>query len=323
MCPVCLATAAIIAGSATGTGGLTALVARRAFGSAKPKDQFPTTAKRRITMATSLTEVHPHKTVSHAEWIEARKQFLAKEKEFTRLRDELSRQRRELPWERVEKPYVFEGPRGKEDASPTFSIIAASSSSTTSCSARAGAKAVPSCSYLADHFDGMTIHLAHRDVTFAVVSRAPYAQIAAYKKRMGWRFHWVSSFGSDFNYDYHVSQTEEEKASGKADYNYPTRVSRRRAPGRQRVLQGRERRDLPHLLDLRARAGHSRRHLQLPRPGAQGPRRGRPEALHGVGAASRQVRRRLLRRCGEGIRAAEDGRAGRRAFVLLGRAHQG
>ena len=80
----------------------------------------------------------------------------------------------------------------------------------------------PSCSYLADHFDGMTIHLAHRDVTFAVVSRAPIDQIEAFKKRMGWRFHWVSSFGTDFNFDYHVSATPEEKASGRADYNYTT-----------------------------------------------------------------------------------------------------
>jgi predicted dithiol-disulfide oxidoreductase (DUF899 family) len=170
-------------------------------------------------MATSLTEVHHHKTVSHDEWIEARRQFLAKEKEFTRLRDELSRQRRELPWERVEKPYVFEGPRGKESFAGLFDhrsqLIVYHFMFGPGWS-----EGCPSCSYLADHFDGMTIHLAHRDVTFAVVSRAPYAQIAAYKKRMGWRFHWVSSFGSDFNYDYHVSQTEAEKASGKADYNY-------------------------------------------------------------------------------------------------------
>jgi predicted dithiol-disulfide oxidoreductase (DUF899 family) len=80
----------------------------------------------------------------------------------------------------------------------------------------------PSCSYLADHYDGATIHLAHRDVTLAVVSRAPFAELAAFKKRMGWRFHWVSSFGSDFNYDFNVSQTAEEKASGQRYYNYTT-----------------------------------------------------------------------------------------------------
>lgn len=171
-------------------------------------------------MATSPA-VHPHKTVSHTEWIEARKQFLAKEKEFTRLRDELSRQRRELPWEPVEKIYLFDGSRGKETLADLFDhrsqLIVYHFMLGPGWS-----EGCPSCSYLADHFDGMTIHLAHRDVTLAVVSRAPFAQIAAYKRRMGWKFHWVSSSPSDFNYDFHVSQTESEKASGKAEYNYTT-----------------------------------------------------------------------------------------------------
>lgn len=172
-------------------------------------------------MGTTMTEIHRPRTVSHAEWIEARKQFLAKEKEFTRLRDELSRQRRELPWERVEKQYVFEGSHGKE----TFAELFDNRSQLIIYHFMFGpgwSEGCPSCSYLADHFDGMTIHLAHRDVTFAVVSRAPYAQIAALRKRMGWGFHWVSSFGTDFNYDFHVSQTEKEKASGKVEYNYTT-----------------------------------------------------------------------------------------------------
>src|SRR3954470_213404 len=152
-------------------------------------------------MATSLTEVQPHKTVSHAEWIEARTKFLAKEKEFTRLRDELSRERRELPWERVDKPYEFDGPGGRETLADLFD----GRSQLIVYHFMLGpgwSEGCPSCSYLADHFDGATIHLAHRDVTLAVVSRAPYAEIAAFKERMGWRFHWVSSFGSDFNFDF-------------------------------------------------------------------------------------------------------------------------
>lgn len=182
-------------------------------------------------MSTTLPEVHPHKTVSHAEWIEARKQFLVKEKEFTRLRDELSRQRRELPWERVEKNYIFEGPRGKETIADLFD----NRSQLIIYHFMLGpgwVEGCPSCSYLADHYDGATIHLAHRDVTLAVVSRAPFPQIAAFKNRMGWRFHWVSSFGSDFNYDFNVSKTEEEKASGGMIYNYsPTKLPPDELPG--------------------------------------------------------------------------------------------
>ena len=169
-------------------------------------------------MAASLTQVQP-KTVSHNEWIDARKQFLKKEKEFTRLRDELSRQRRELPRERVETNYVFEGPRGKETLTDLFDnrgqLIVYHF-----MFAPGWSEGCPSCSYLSDHFDGATLHLAHRDVTLAVVSRAPWPEIAAFKKRMGWRFHWVSSFGSNFNYDYNVSLSDAEKASGKRTYNY-------------------------------------------------------------------------------------------------------
>ena len=170
-------------------------------------------------MATTATAVQTPKTVSHAEWLTARRQFLEKEKEFTRLRDELSRQRRELPRERVEKQYLFEGPRGKETLADLFD----GRSQLVIYHFMFGpgwSEGCPSCSYLSDHFDGMTIHLAHRDVTFAVVSRAPIAEIEAFRKRMGWRFHWASSNGSDFNFDYHVSATPAEKRTGTADYNY-------------------------------------------------------------------------------------------------------
>jgi len=172
-------------------------------------------------MATSTIEVQHAKVVSPAEWITARKAHLAKEKEFTRLRDELSRQRRELPWEKVEKQYVFDGPGGRK----TLADLFGKRSQLIVYHFMFGPgwqEGCPSCSYLADHFDGATIHLAHRDVALAAISRAPIAEIEAFKKRMGWRFPWVSSFGSDFNYDYDVSFTPEEKAKndGKVQYNY-------------------------------------------------------------------------------------------------------
>jgi predicted dithiol-disulfide oxidoreductase (DUF899 family) len=174
---------------------------------------------RRITMASTLTEIENPKVASHPEWLEARKAFLAREKEFTRLRDELSRQRRKLPWEKVDKHYTFDGPNGKRTLADLFE--GRSQLMIYHFMFGPGWKeGCPSCSYLADHYDGATIHLANRDVTLAVVSRAPIAEIEAFKKRMGWRFHWVSSFGTDFNYDYHVSFTPEERAKGKVEYNY-------------------------------------------------------------------------------------------------------
>jgi predicted dithiol-disulfide oxidoreductase (DUF899 family) len=172
-------------------------------------------------MATSTVDIQHPKVVSPAEWVKARKAHLAKEKEFTRLRDELSRQRRELPWEKVEKQYVFDSPNGKQKLADLFGKR--SQLIVYHFMFGPGWKeGCPSCSYLADHFDGATIHLAHRDVAFAAISRAPFAEIEAFKKRMGWRFPWVSSFGSDFNYDYHVSFTPEEKAksTAKVEYNY-------------------------------------------------------------------------------------------------------
>jgi predicted dithiol-disulfide oxidoreductase (DUF899 family) len=161
------------------------------------------------------------RTVPHAEWLAARKELLRKEKEFSRLRDELSRQRRALPREKVEKNYVFDGPRGKE----TLADLFAGKSQLIVYHFMFGPgwkEGCPSCSYLADGFDGVVVHLAHRDVTFLAISRATPPEIEAFKKRMGWRFKWVSSFGNDFNYDYHVSfsKEEREKGQGKVDYNY-------------------------------------------------------------------------------------------------------
>jgi predicted dithiol-disulfide oxidoreductase (DUF899 family) len=159
------------------------------------------------------------KVVSHAEWIAARKDFLKKEKELTHLRDELSRQRLELPWEKVDKHYVFEDPSGRVALADMFH----GKSQLIIYHFMFGPEwkeGCPSCSLLGDHFDGSIPHLRERDVTLAVVSRAPMAKIAEFQKRMGWKFPWVSSHGSDFNYDFHVSFTKDEMTNGTVEYNY-------------------------------------------------------------------------------------------------------
>ncbi len=169
-----------------------------------------------------------HKVASHEEWLAARKQLLAEEKEFTRLRDRLSQRRRDLPWEAVDKEYVFEGPNGRQTLAELFDgrsqlivyhamFDPAAASPSTSWTRDA---ACHGCSFWADNFNGIIVHLNHRDVTMVAVSRAPYAKIAAYAKRMGWTFTWVSSGNTDFNFDYKVSFTAQEVAERKADYNY-------------------------------------------------------------------------------------------------------
>ena len=159
-----------------------------------------------------------HAIVSQNEWLAARKALLAREKEFSKQRDALSAARRALPWVKVEKRYIFDGPAGKE----TLADLFGGKSQLIVYHFMLGpgwVQGCPSCSFLADHFDGANIHLAQRDVALVAVSRAPYAEIAAYQKRLGWTFKWVSSFGTDFNHDFHVSFTKEEKANG-AEYNY-------------------------------------------------------------------------------------------------------
>ncbi len=179
----------------------------------------------------SNTALQNQKVVSHEEWLSARRALLAKEKEFTRARDEISRRRRELPWVKVDKNYVFDGPTGKV----TLGDLFGGRSQLIVYHFMLGPdwkEGCPSCSFLGDHFDGSVVHLAHRDVTFAAVSRAPIAQIEAFKKRMGWRFKWVSSYGNDFNFDYHVSFTKDELAKGKVNYNYSmTEFPSEEAPG--------------------------------------------------------------------------------------------
>lgn len=177
------------------------------------------------------SKIENHRIVSPDEWLVARKQHLSKEKEFTRLRDELSQERRTLPWVRVEKQYVFDGPKGKETLADLFD----GRSQLIVYHFMLGPEwkeGCRSCSLLADHIDGSVIHLAHRDVTFLAVSRAPLSQIESFKSRMGWRFKWLSSYANDFNYDYHVSFTKEETAKGKVDYNYETQqFGSEEAPG--------------------------------------------------------------------------------------------
>src|SRR2546425_1691933 len=170
-------------------------------------------------MATATSKQEGPKVVSQAEWLAARKELLKKEKEFSRLRDELSRQRRELPWEKVEKAYVFDGPQGKE----TLADLFGGRSQLIVYHFMFGpgwAEGCPSCSFISDHIDGSVVRLAARDVRLAVVSRAPLAEIEAFKKRMGWRFHLGSSPGSDFNYDYQVSVKKEEVGEREVYYKY-------------------------------------------------------------------------------------------------------
>lgn len=156
------------------------------------------------------------RVVSRDEWLAVRKALLTKEKEFTRLRDQLSAARRELPWVQVEKKYVFDTPEGKKTLADLFD----GRSQLVIYHFMLGPgweEGCRSCSLLADHIDGALPHLAARDVTFVVVSRAALAEIRAFQQRMGWRFTWVSSHGSDFNYDFHATTDE---AVAPVEYNY-------------------------------------------------------------------------------------------------------
>jgi predicted dithiol-disulfide oxidoreductase (DUF899 family) len=170
------------------------------------------------TTSTPSIFEQPH-VVSRAEWLAARQEHLAKEKHFTRLRDQLSRERRALPWVRVEKNYLFESASGKA----TLGDLFAGRSQLIVYHFMLGPgwdEGCKSCSFAADHFNSIGVHLNARDVSLVAISRAPLAEILPFKARMGWSFNWVSSHGTDFNRDYHVSFTPEEVASGRTYYNY-------------------------------------------------------------------------------------------------------
>jgi predicted dithiol-disulfide oxidoreductase (DUF899 family) len=163
--------------------------------------------------------MEPHRIVSRQDWLDARRALLADEKAFTHARDALVARRRTLPWVKVEKTYTFDTPDGRRTLGELFD----GRSQLIVYHFMLGPdwdEGCIGCSFLSDHIDGMLPHLEHHDVSYVAVSRAPLANIEAFKRRMGWRFRWVSSYESDFNFDYHVSSTDEEKARGKTFYNF-------------------------------------------------------------------------------------------------------
>jgi predicted dithiol-disulfide oxidoreductase (DUF899 family) len=167
----------------------------------------------------SHASTESHRVVSRDEWIAERKRLLAREKELTRLKDRIAGERRALPWVRIDKSYVFDAPEGRRTLADLFEgrrqLLVQHF-----MLAPGWEQGCPSCSFMADHSDGMAVHLAHRDATLVAVSRAPLEEIERFRRRMGWQFKWVSSHGTDFNYDFGVSFTPEEVAKGELNYNY-------------------------------------------------------------------------------------------------------
>lgn len=161
------------------------------------------------------------KIVTRAQWLAARRELLTREKQFTRERDALSKARRQLPWVEVTKDYRFQTTRGERSLAELFD----GRSQLLVYHFMFGPdwdEGCPSCSFWADNFDGVDVHLAARDMTLLAISRAPLAKLLAYRERLGWRFEWVSSHGSEFNYDFRVSFTPEEIEAGEMDYNFTT-----------------------------------------------------------------------------------------------------
>jgi predicted dithiol-disulfide oxidoreductase (DUF899 family) len=166
-----------------------------------------------------------HPVVSRDEWLQARTALLAKEKALTKLHDQLSAEQRALPWVKIEKEYVFDSPSGKVTLAELFN--GRSQLFIKHFMMGPGpAKQCVGCSFEVDHIEGILVHLENHDLSYVAVARAPIEEIEAVRKRMGWRFTWVSSFNSDFNYDFNVSFTPEQVAAGKAYFNF-----RETAPG--------------------------------------------------------------------------------------------
>lgn len=166
--------------------------------------------------------MNTHPTVSRDRWIADRKALLAGEKELTRLRDRIAEERRALPWVKLEQDYVFDTPQGPRALSELFQgrrqLLVQHF-----MFAPGWEEGCRNCSFMADHLDGMAPHLAARDIALLAVSRAPLAEIEAFRRRMGWRFAWASSQGNDFNRDFHVSFAPEELARGEVYYNFEMR----------------------------------------------------------------------------------------------------
>jgi predicted dithiol-disulfide oxidoreductase (DUF899 family) len=163
-----------------------------------------------------------HPVVSTEQWLAERKKLMVRERELTHLRDRIARERRALPWRRVDKAYVFdtlEGPRRLADLFDGRRQLLLQHF----MFGPGWAQGCPSCSFMADHAEGMNVHLAQRDIRFVAISRAPLAEIERFRQRMGWQFSWVSSHGSDFNHDFHVSFAPEDVAKGEVYYNYAVR----------------------------------------------------------------------------------------------------
>lgn len=171
-----------------------------------------------------------HRIVSRDAWVAERKALLAREKELSRLSDQIASERRALPWVRIDKVYTFDTPLGRRTLAELFDgrrqLLVQHF-----MLAPGWEQGCKNCSYMADHTDATTVHLAHRDVTFVAISRAPLSEIERYRQRMGWKFSWVSSFGNDFNRDFRVSFTADEIANGKADYNFGGSPAGEEMPG--------------------------------------------------------------------------------------------
>ena len=170
----------------------------------------------------SAGDLATHPVVSPEQWLEQRKALLKKEKEFIRQKDQLFAECRALPWVKVDKDYLFDTTNGKQ----TLADLFGDKSQLIVVHFMLGPEweqGCIGCSFGADHYNGIVVHLEHHDVSFVAVSRAPLPKLEAFKQRMGWRFKWVSSYESDFNYDYHVSFTDEEIAKKEVYYNYEVR----------------------------------------------------------------------------------------------------